>query len=117
MGVCGRDGERPVEGFNGFKWFEIKFNLEIYFSTCKKVNKEQTFKSVAIDFVARISSTKFLFAVAVIGLIVWGEVTGRDLDIEQIMGVLGTLGIYTAGNIANKNAYTRREEVKNAVSN
>lgn len=64
-----------------------------------------TFKEILLDFLARISSTKFLVSVAIIGYFVYMDYKGEPADINTIIGTItATLG-YSASSLVSKKIY------------
>lgn len=62
------------------------------------MNKAPSYSEIFRDLIWRLTSTKLIFAIGVIILILYN----KDMEVESIVALLAAQGVFTVGNIQSK---------------
>ena len=61
-----------------------------------------SFKEILLDFIARISSTKFLLVFGVVAYYIYKDYQGTPIDIDTVIGTTTAVLGYSAINLTQK---------------
>jgi hypothetical protein len=67
--------------------------------------EKMTFKEIMLDFLARLTSTKFLISIAIIVYFLYMDYKGEPADINTIIGTITTVIGYSASSLVSKKIY------------
>jgi hypothetical protein len=67
--------------------------------------EKMTFQEIVLDFFARLTSTKFLISIALIGYFIYMDYKGTPSDINTIIGTITAIIGYSASSLVSKQLY------------